>query len=99
VLNTRIEAKNTVFDLYVACFVNTVILNMDVNMAIYRVQQAEYVIRIRMAASQEYVNTYSTRRDRSISRPLIRRNGPLGSTRDFDGGDKGALQLLINRYG
>jgi len=29
---------------------------------IYRVDQAEYVIRIRAAASQEYVNTYSTRR-------------------------------------
>jgi len=30
---------------------------------IYMVDQAEYVIRIRVAASQEYVNTYSTRRD------------------------------------
>ena len=30
--------------------------------AIYRLTQAEYVICIRMAASQEYVNTYSTRR-------------------------------------
>jgi len=30
--------------------------------AIYRVTQAEYDIRIRMAASQKYVNTYSTRR-------------------------------------
>jgi len=29
---------------------------------IYRVIQAEYVIRILVAASQEYVNTYSTRR-------------------------------------
>ena len=29
---------------------------------IYRVTQAEYGIRIRMAASQEYVNIYSTRR-------------------------------------
>ena len=29
---------------------------------IYRVNQAEYVIRIRVAASQEEVNTYSTRR-------------------------------------
>jgi len=28
----------------------------------YRVHQAEYVIHIRVAASQEYVNTYSTRR-------------------------------------
>jgi len=30
--------------------------------AIYRVYQAEYVIHMRVAASQEYVNTYSTRR-------------------------------------
>jgi len=30
--------------------------------AIYRVHQAEYGIRILVAASQEYVNTYSTRR-------------------------------------
>jgi len=29
---------------------------------IYRANQAEYGIRIRVAASQEYVNTYSTRR-------------------------------------
>jgi len=29
---------------------------------IYRITQAEYVIRIRMAASQQYVNTYSTHR-------------------------------------
>jgi len=29
---------------------------------IYRVDQAEYVIHIRVAASQEYENTYSTRR-------------------------------------
>jgi len=29
---------------------------------IYRVNQAEYGIRILVAASQEYVNTYSTRR-------------------------------------
>jgi len=28
----------------------------------YRVHQAEYVIHIRLAASQEYVNTHSTRR-------------------------------------
>jgi len=32
---------------------------------IYRVQQAEYGIRIRVAAPQEYVNTYSTRRVRN----------------------------------
>jgi len=29
---------------------------------IYRVNQAEYVIHILVAASQEYLNTYSTRR-------------------------------------
>ena len=29
---------------------------------IYRVHQAEYVIHILVAASQEYANTYSTRR-------------------------------------
>ena len=43
----------------------------------YRVHQAEYVIHIRVAASQEYVNTYSTRRHISryggccFPRPLI----------------------------
>jgi len=35
---------------------------------IYRVSQAKYVLRIRVAASQEYVNTYSTRR--TIGRAL-----------------------------
>jgi len=29
---------------------------------VYRVNQAEYAIHIRVVASQEYVNTYSTRR-------------------------------------
>jgi len=33
---------------------------------IYRVTQAEYDTRILMAASQEYVNTYSTRRVRRL---------------------------------
>jgi len=35
---------------------------MYVLLADVRVDQAEYVIRILAAASQEYVNTYSTRR-------------------------------------
>ena len=35
---------------------------------IYRVNQAEYVIQIRVAASKEYVNTYSTSRVRVLSR-------------------------------
>ena len=34
---------------------------------INRPHQAEYVIHIRVAASQEYVNTYSTRRPSSSS--------------------------------
>jgi len=34
---------------------------------IYRDAQAEYIIRIRMAASQEYVNTYSTCRVIALS--------------------------------
>jgi len=37
-------------------------LEYELIYAIYRVAQAEYGIHIRMAASQEYVNTYSTRR-------------------------------------
>ena len=37
--------------------------NLDVHIhVIYRVNQAEYAIRILVVASQEYVNTYSTRR-------------------------------------
>ena len=35
----------------------------------YRVTQAEYVICILVAASQEYVNTYSTRRVSTYSLP------------------------------
>jgi len=34
---------------------------------IYRVNQAEYLIYIRMVASQEYVNIYSTHRPRTLS--------------------------------
>ena len=36
----------------------------------YRVHQAEYGIHIRVAASQEYVNIYSTRRARSLKLQL-----------------------------
>ena len=46
---------------------NTVTLNMNEHVPVEcRVHQAEYVIHIRAAASQEYVNTYSTRR---VTRP------------------------------
>ena len=41
-------------------------------LVIYRVNQAEYVIHNRVAASQEYVNTYSTCRlstDSCVARP------------------------------
>ena len=36
---------------------------------IYRVNQAEYVIHIRVVAPQEYVNIYSTRRNKTQSLP------------------------------
>jgi len=36
---------------------------------IYRVNQAEYVMHILVAASQEYVNTYSTRLRHSLLAP------------------------------
>jgi len=39
---------------------------------LYRAHQSEYVIRILVAASQEYVNTYSTRRDCTFSFPAGR---------------------------
>jgi len=55
VLNTRNEENNMVFYSYLACFVNTLTLNMYVSM------QAEYDIHIRLVAPQEYVNIYSTR--------------------------------------
>jgi len=38
----------------------------------YRVHQAEYGIHIRVAASQEYVNTYSTRRPTVLCRVRAR---------------------------
>jgi len=41
---------------------NTVTLSRYVSVSYYRVRQAEYGIHILVAASQEYVNTYSTRR-------------------------------------
>jgi len=61
-LNIRSAETNTVFYSYVACFVNTAILNMEMSMSYTGVNQAEYGIRILVAASQEYVYTYSTRR-------------------------------------
>jgi len=38
---------------------------------IYRVGQAEYITRIRAAASQEYVNAYTTRRGVPSSSVLV----------------------------
>jgi len=68
VMNTQSEEKNTVFYSYVASFVNTCTLIMYVSMPYYRVQQAEYSLRILVAAPQEYVNTYSTGRVASARR-------------------------------
>jgi len=63
-LNTRNAEKNTVLYTHLACFMNNSNLENVHIYVIYRVTQAEYVIRILMAASQEYVNHYSTRRVR-----------------------------------
>jgi len=60
VLNTQSEEKNAIFYSYSACFVNTLTVNMYVSMPYYRVQQADYVICIRVAAPQEYIKAYST---------------------------------------
>jgi len=57
-LNTRSEECNTILYSYLACFKTTLILNMYVFLSSFN--QAEYGIRILVAASQDYVNTYST---------------------------------------
>ena len=59
-LNTQSEETNTIFYSYSAWFLNTLTLNMYVSISYARDQRAEYGIRIRVAAPQEYVNTYST---------------------------------------
>jgi len=59
-LNTQNAEKKNVLYSCVACFMNTVALKCVRIYSMYRVTQAEYVFRILMAASQEYVNTYST---------------------------------------
>jgi len=59
-LNTWSEEQTTVFYSYLACFVNTLTLNTYVSVPYSRAQQAEYSIRILVAAPQEYANTYST---------------------------------------
>jgi len=46
---------------------------------IYRVTQAEYVIRIRMAVSQKYVNIYSTHGVSNRNSPLSFLVGPCGA--------------------
>jgi len=51
---------------------------------IYRVNKAEYVIHIRVAASQEYVNTYSTRRVRmAFSGSFFRKSICIANQRAF----------------
>jgi len=61
-LNTRREEQNTGCYPYLACFVNKFNLEYVRFHVIYRVSQADYAIRTPMAAPQEYMNTYSTRR-------------------------------------
>jgi len=61
-LYTRNEENSTAFYSDLACFVNTVALNMEGSVSYTGFDQAEYVIHILVAASQEYVNTYPTRR-------------------------------------
>jgi len=60
VLNMRSEEQNTVLHIFcLFCeYINLAYVRVSV---IYRVHQAEYGIHILVAASQEYVNTYSTR--------------------------------------
>jgi len=55
-LNTRNEEQNTVFYTYSAYFVNTFNLEYVRVPVMYRVHQAEYVIRILAVAPQEYAN-------------------------------------------
>jgi len=64
-LNTRNEEKNTVFYSYVACFVNTFTLTMNVSVSYTGFNQAVYGIHSFVIAPQEYVNIYSTRRTRT----------------------------------
>ena len=59
------KEESTGFYSYLACFVKTSTLDMYGFLS-YRVNKAEYVIHIRVAASQEYVHTYSTRRLESL---------------------------------
>jgi len=61
-LNTQNEETNTVFYTYVACFVNTLTLNMYVSMSFTGFTRGEYVIHVLVVAPQAYVNIYSTRR-------------------------------------
>jgi len=68
-LNTCSAEKNTVFYSYLACFMNTVILNMEVSMSYTGFNQAEYGTRIRVVVSQKYVNMYSTCMPKTPSSP------------------------------
>ena len=61
-LDTQNEEKNTEFYSYFALFYEYSNLEHVHIRVVYRVNQAEYEIRILVAASQKYVNTYSTRR-------------------------------------
>jgi len=61
-LSTRNEETNTVFYSYLACFCEYIHLEYIRIHAIYRVNQAEYVIHILVVAPQEYVSINSTHR-------------------------------------
>jgi len=70
--------NNSVFYACLACFMNRTCKHLCYIQS-YTVTQAEYSIRIRMAASQEYVNTYFTRR--------------VG-TSEYTGGGRGGIRGL-----
>jgi len=69
-LNTWNEENITVFYSYLACFVNTVTLNMYVSMS-YTGLTKRTTVFIFLCGPQEFVNIYSTRRVES--QPATRR--------------------------
>jgi len=67
VLNMRRDRNKYVLLFMIRLFCEYMNLEYIHVHVIYRVDQAEWVIRIIVAAPQEYVNTYSTRRGRCKS--------------------------------
>jgi len=101
-LNTRNEAKNTntVFYSYLACFVNTCTLNLNMHVSMSysgltrrKTRNTLFIFIFVWLRHEEYVNIYSTRRPPTNQASNCARSNTVGG-----GGDGGVINPRLSLY-